>query len=297
MAQILRKGKVRFIEGDTKKTVEDSGGRRIKVELYGEGFKSIDKLPWAYPLLPKTVQSIPKVNECVLVFVADSDNKESNRYYIGPIIDQPQDFYKANFEDVGKGQQDGQYALDDNPEMKASFDGAYPDIHDISIIGRKSEDIALKDGEVDIRCGIRLPNEDSKRGYTTFNASDHPAYIQLKYQRNIINNNKDSATSVINMVADKVNLISHKDIDKMNGNINVTDSKKLIKDQNTLQENLHPIICGDKLAEALEQFKVAFFEHVHENGLANKPPCNADATMALHTIDFRDFLSKNICTS
>ena len=33
--------------------------------------------------------------------------------------------------------------------------GAFPNNDDIAVIGRKSEDVILKDGEIDIRCGIR----------------------------------------------------------------------------------------------------------------------------------------------
>ena len=33
--------------------------------------------------------------------------------------------------------------------------GSFPETNDIALVGRKSEDIILKDGEIDIRCGIR----------------------------------------------------------------------------------------------------------------------------------------------
>ena len=84
-------------------SVEDSAdGLRIKARLQQDSITSVKDLPYAFPLLPKTIQSVPKVGECVLITTSQLGNNQSNRYYIGPIISQPQFNYKDEYE-YGRG--------------------------------------------------------------------------------------------------------------------------------------------------------------------------------------------------
>ena len=90
MANIsLNIGTVREVEGTHSKDGYD--GLRVRAELLQDEAGNYDKIPWAFPLLPKVFQSIPKVGEAVFVIVNDEGDKTiSQRYFIGPIISQPQ---------------------------------------------------------------------------------------------------------------------------------------------------------------------------------------------------------------
>ena len=67
---------------------------RIKVRLKNADVSfSDDNLPYAWPLLPKMLHVVPKVNEAVLVFCVNDDPKQQ-RFYLGPIISQYQKMYK-----------------------------------------------------------------------------------------------------------------------------------------------------------------------------------------------------------
>ena len=84
--------------GQVESTLDSSDGLRIKVRLAQDGMVGLNELPYAFPLLPKTIQTVPKVGECVLVVTSILGNNESNRYYIGPIISQPQFQYEDKYE-------------------------------------------------------------------------------------------------------------------------------------------------------------------------------------------------------
>ena len=96
-------GIVREVENEYSDYIKDGkhendqpfDGLRVRAEFEGIDFPNGDysNIPWAFPLLPKTFQSIPKVGEAVLVFYYGGNNGQ--RFYIGPIISQPQFNIKA----------------------------------------------------------------------------------------------------------------------------------------------------------------------------------------------------------
>ena len=57
--------------------IDDADGLRIKARTTQDEFKEIDELPYAFPLLPKVFQSVPKVGECVLLLFSQLNNDES----------------------------------------------------------------------------------------------------------------------------------------------------------------------------------------------------------------------------
>ena len=82
-------GVIREVENTFSKDAYD--GLRVRAELATDKAKDISTIPWAFPLLPKTLQTLPKVGEAVFVFMDGSvNNASAQRYYIGPIISQPQ---------------------------------------------------------------------------------------------------------------------------------------------------------------------------------------------------------------
>ena len=247
-------------------------GLRIRAEIATDKPKEISDIPWAFPLLPKTLQSIPKVGEAVFLIMDDSGSKTSSqRYYIGPIISQPQ--YNTYCEKKNAT------TLLNNSDRKpigkiSNVDdtrGAFPKQEDVALVGRGSEDVTLKfdnaskTSEVDIRAGIRgeatNSNNEDMIGNIIFNGTD-PAYIQLKYKKGIARQKDNAANSVINMVANRINIISNKDA---NISHNLNDKETLVAEEkmDEIMNNLHQVPMGDKLVELLKIMKGCIMHHVH----------------------------------
>lgn len=292
--------------GEVVEVNDEYDGLRIKVRIDQDSKTETKDLPYAFPLLPKTIQSVPKKGEAVLIIVSSLGNKNSIRYYIGPLISQPQFFYDEKY-NGGFGTSNSllQGSISKPLESISHYNetkGAFPEINDIALIGRKSEDIILKDGEIDIRCGIRgrklfdnqSPNADSDsitplQGDVVFNTQS-PAYLQLKYQRGLCKGYKQVADSVINLVADKINLISHKDTEYHN----LTDQENLIN-SNELDEimsKLHQVPYGDLLFDLLVRIRLAIINHVHP--YPGKPPVKCEYVDNMLKFDIETILSENV---
>lgn len=283
---LLRVGTVRQIESESsyhrdsitgEKISDNYNGLRIRVEVEGDDVKDSNGktdyslLPWCFPLLPKTFQSIPKEGEAVLVFVADlKAPSESQRYYIGPLISQPQftDYCSASDATslLKKAEVKPLKAINEN----SYTDGAFPKPYDVAVIGRGKEDVILRhdiddSSEIELRAGIRgEPTNDSDpdmKGDIIFNDVD-PAYIQLKHKKNLTASKGLEANSVINIVADRINIMSNKD-----NNIadNIKDRNSLIVDGklNDIMTSLQPIPLGNNLYNLLSIMKMAILHHVH----------------------------------
>ena len=276
---------------------DDSDGLRIKARLSQDGLKSTNELPYAYPLLPKTFRTVPKVGEGVLIFFSEIGNNNSNRYYIGPLISQDQ---KLNYDsyDYGRGTsisllQGGEIQPLTKLSKYEETNGSFPKINDVSVVGRKGEDIILKDDEIDLRCGIRTEVIDKTDknlvGNVMFN-NINPSYIQLKYKRAIGYSKNQEADSIINLVADKINIISHKDVNQFN----LTDKNELIKtsEMDEIMSKLHQLAYGDELVKALNIIRNAITNHVHP--YPGMSPCSDTYIMDLLSYDFNDILSNNV---
>ena len=281
---------------------DESDGLRIKARLIQDKDTTIDKLPYAYPLLPKTFRTIPKVGEGVLIFCSEIGNIESNRYYIGPIISQDQFLNYDNY-DYGRGSalsllQGGEI----KPLVKLSkyeeTNGSFPKLNDVAVVGRKGEDIIIKEDEIDLRCGVRQScNSNEKEnnvdknliGNIIFNKIN-PSYIQLKYKKGIGHSKNQEADSIINLVADKVNIISHKDVNSFN----LTDKNELIKtsEMDDIMTKLHQLPYGDILVKMLYIIRDAITNHVHP--YPGMPPCSDTDIMNLLSQDFKEILSNNV---
>ena len=281
--------------GQVESVLDSADGLRIKVRLAQDGMVGLNELPYAFPLLPKTIQTVPKVGECVLVITSILGNNESNRYYIGPIISQPQFQYEDKYEH-GRGTpisllQGGKREPLEKISNYNSTNGAFPKINDVALVGRKTEDVILKDGEIDLRCGIRgkAINDDNLLGEVVFNKQS-PAYIQMKYKVGLTSGDKLDSDSMINIVADKINILSHKDKNYPN----LTDQNELIKEEDlvSIMESLHRVPHGDVLIEALKTMSKAIVTHVHP--YPGLPPCNDSTIMDVHGINYEKILSENV---
>jgi hypothetical protein len=298
---IITTGKVEYVEGGSGNLsfYGEADAWRIKVRLDSDKGVSTEQLPWAFPGLPKTLLSVPKVGEGVLVVFSEYNNPYSQRYYIGPLISQPQYQEYCSFGDGGRGPAMSlistskpltEPALTSISRKKELTKGAFPDINDVALLGRGREDIVLKyrntasgpSSEIDLRAGIRLNPTDSTvkymKGNVVFNTED-PAYIQVKHSKNGLaglksgegDNDEEkyesigdrTANSVINIVADKVNIISHKDSNSF-GEL-LADRDNLVKDGelDQIMSLLHRAVYGDELITLLKKIVMALVNHTH----------------------------------
>jgi hypothetical protein len=281
---------------------------RIKIRIPGQANKGgddgtiIQDLPWAYPLLPKFFSSIPKVGEAVFVMVFNNQRTHGDRLYLGPIISQ------LNKLEIDRASETALNSFN-FPTTKASvsFDtipslnGVFPKKDDISIQGRYNTDILLRKNEILIRAGkfvSSTPNENNPYPFE-FNRETQ-GYIQIKndVQLNIQNETPFKGT-VVNVVGNKINLITHKD-----GlpRFNVLNQDNQISDDEIIKilEQAHPLPFGDTLLEYLILLKNAFLNHVHNyNGMK---PTDITTGTGLPVQDFNKkaegleniMLSKNI---
>jgi len=266
----LNIGTVREVENTFSKDGYDA--LRIRAELMQDQAQDINDIPWAFPLLPKVFQSIPKVGEAVFIIVNnDGDRNISQRYFLGPIISQPQYNTFCKKENATTLLQ----MHDRNPIGKiSSVDatrGAFPIQEDVAVVGRGKEDIILrynddsKTSEVDIRAGIRNEVKDSSNkdmvGNVIFNDVD-PAYIQLKYKEGIAKGENGRVNSIINMVANRINIMSNEDYN-VRHNLNDKDMLVTESKMDEVMGNLHQVPMGDKLVELLTIMKGAIMHHEH----------------------------------
>ena len=267
-APLLKIGKVTEVENSLTK--DGTGAMRIRVKFpHANGQNEDTKLPWVWPLLPKAFQTAPKIGEAVLVMNTDPSFPNSQRYYIGPIISQPQYQYKNNYDDATtmlKGEMHEPIAsIDTNPDTE----GAFPKQTDVAVVGRKSEAIILRDDDINIRAGIRQKPAETNglrdQGYIIFN-NINPAYIQLKFNNtgSFTENANGDYHSSINIVADKINLISNNDTSSIVTD-NIHGKDELISDDKlpSIMKELHKVPLGDKLVYLLKIMRGAIMNHVH----------------------------------
>ena len=280
--------------GEVVQNTDENGLGRIKVRIKGststggdDGIDIID-LADAFPLLPKHISVIPKLGEMVWVFVLDKTKQHSDRLYVGPIISQLE---KLNY-DKGQlgalnGFSFGPTQANTNPETIAQIDGVFPNKEDISIQGRYNTDITQKVNEVIIRAGKfeKIAKNANNPLEFQFNTKTQ-GYIQIKNDMQIISNDRinneyssgenlnDAFGSITTIVANKINLITHKE---GSPRFNVTGQEELItdKEMNRILTEAHQLPFGDVLLQYLKLLKDALFSHVHNSN--GKPPTDLTA--------------------
>lgn len=244
---------------------------RVRVKLIGSitagGDKNIDddELTWCNPLLPKMVSITPKIGEAVLVFVFNEAKTHTDRLFIGPIISQPNMLFKDDY--VGTalaGFSFGPTQTTEDIRKRPEINGVFPNSSDISIQGRYNTEVTQKDNEIWIRAGKFVTvgkNQETPLGIQLNTTSQ--GYIQLKNDVNISENVKGSTA---NIVASKINLLTH------NGSpsFKLNDRDNLITDDEfeKILSQAHQVPFGDVLLQYLRLIKDALFNHVH-NGNGN----------------------------
>lgn len=246
--------------------VDDKAGLRIKVRLEPEDgdIDKDDDLPYCFPILPKMLHVHPKVNETVLVFLTVQGRPRGARFFLGPLISQPYNMYVDNHDLTSRAFlpefiKRTNLLLPD-PKLNPDNEGTLPDREDIALLGRANSAIILKDNETRLLCGHKENPTGPRKTSLKFNRKDL-GYIQMRYQKMRDKKNKEFA-SVINIVADRINLLSHQSPEQYDMN----DKKKLIKDDELVKilEQAHPMVYGDQLIQYLKELIAVIRTHEHD---------------------------------
>lgn len=288
----MEHNKINFYIAEVISTVDAMDGGRIKVFIPGvdadKDKDDISKIPYVLPMLPRLLQISPQVGEAVLVFTQERDST-SDRFYVGPLISQTiyKDHcpYEVSMDMIGSGEQ--KY-VKPSPSMDSENNGTLPDRYDIALQGRFGTDVLLKENEIQMRCGFQLPSNYLSR-HQHFNRKN-PAYIQMKYSSWIGKRNVEY-NSVVNIVADRINLVTH------NSDFNLTMPNTLITDEESgkIVEKSHPLVYGDELVAMLQHFINVFERHTH--AIAGLPPIIVGTDEEKLHPDWNNMLSDTVTTT
>ena len=253
---------------------------RIDTNQYDQPILDDRLLPNCYPMLPKHLNVVPKVGEVVFIMLLDPNDRYSDRLYFGPIIGS-REFLKEDRIDTNALNSLSISPISPSTNLSTLKDtkGVFPNIEDIALQGRDNSDIIFKTNEALLRAGQHIENNT-----IVFNTKN-PAYLQLRFNTNIeksgqssipefslqnnpTTNNLSGANSsgkkgsVINLVADKINLIGHTDTDRR---YTITNNENYISEEEitNIIETAHPVAFGDTLLDYLKKLELAFMNHVH----------------------------------
>jgi hypothetical protein len=246
----------RVIESD-----DSEAAGRVKVRIQNlDNQKLDDDIPYCWPFLPLYINIQPKVEETVKVIVYNTENKESYREYIGPVIPQIGEKLKGarNFDEAKAGREGSLFPfLKSIKKIPTAKDGLYPEYDQIAIQGRDNADLVFKPSEVLIRAAKFLPNEPNIKN------EKNPAYIQIKTlnpgqynedpniksvknpnQRLFLNKEKNAETRTdIKMLSNKIYLVG-RDSESSIVKPFLTEEEEV-----NIEKDLHPIVYGDILKD------------------------------------------------
>lgn len=294
-----------FYLAEVVDTHDDNGAGRIRafiptidgdIKMKNDKPLRISDVPYAFPLLPKHLHVVPRIGEAVLVTTQKLGDM-ATRFYIGPLISQPYHMdWESPFKHVTNvlpGPGGEEYAIQQSPVMDPENEGTLPDDRDIAIEGRGNTDIVLKENEMRLRCGYKEnPGTKVSKDRLHRNKTDQ-GYIQLRFNKSGRNSNKKYA-SAVNVVGDRINLLSHDSPDYFDLN----DPKELISEatMEKILKEAHPLVYGDILIEYLKKLIAVFRTHTHP--FAMDPPCLNDAQVAaIDESQLDEMLSKSVRTN
>lgn len=264
----------RFIYwGEVVSVNDEYKGGSIKVRIPElDNLISDENLADAYPLLPKFFHVLPKKGEIVRIFLENTKYPQRGRLWIGSVISQLQnieyDGILTALSTTNLGVTQPQKSIDTYPDTKDVF----PEDEDVAIIGRKNNDIILKENSTEIRVGKHVNGDVYKKNKI------NPAIIKIDF-----NNNEKSETIII---SDKIALLSHDGKPKFRS-YDLDNEYK-----NKIFETGHPSVRGDVLVKILKVFKNAIMQHIHPYHSVVADP--SGVILDLEKIDFESILQKNI---
>jgi hypothetical protein len=257
---------------------DEDGLGRIKVRIPGPANKggddgiAIDALPWSYPMNPKYFTSTPRIGEGVFVMILSDQKTHSDRLYFGPIISQLSNLNNDPVSSTALAPFTFAVTNPKNsPSRISALNGVFPKIDDIAIQGRYNTDLLFRTNEILMRAGKfedSPPNINNPYPFQ-FNTST-TGYFHVRNNVPLarpVENTPQPIGSVVNIVGNKVNILTHAD---GSPRYNLTNQEDQISNDEILNilDTAHQLPFGDILLEYLILLKNAFINHVH-NG--NKP--------------------------
>lgn len=242
---------------------EDNSADKEHIGEYEKSFK-------AFPMLPKMFRVKPKPGEAVFVFTTTND-ANSQRYYIGPIITQDDRMYNEPYEDAEAYTRGGYTDFGQNKRENDRLNGAFPNDNDVVIRGRKNADIYVTDNDVKLRAGVKKC-ENGNESNISVNL-ENPAFVKVKYHENPILDSEVNST--VTVVADKINFFGNKSYDPEVHLTNKERDNELIEDDKLeeLMKDAHQLPYGDKLIEILKEIIRVLKDHTHPYSMC-KPTQN-----------------------
>jgi hypothetical protein len=266
----------------------------------------LDAIPWSSPLGSKFFTCYPKVGETVQVILMERKNERIDRFYIGPVISQSQKLGNSGkiigILDGKFGSSKGLFNFDsawfrkngsrlggENSNSNWSIYADDPkEINNVAINGRGNNDIILRNNNSYDEVLIRV-NKFDRNNNSVLNLKN-PGYISIVSHIESNGSNNDSTS--VNIVADKINLISHKGSPtKSKPNygdgiiLNTSEPEKQINLENI---NLHPTVYGDVLWDVLKKLRVWVENHKHRGGgvAYTEPSKDIETVDLLSSLDF-----------
>lgn len=287
---IYKKNNVKIAEIAIVKSIKDEDGfGRIEVDLPatpsvgGTGVKVDEKgerkYTTAFPLLPKHLSVIPKVDEAVIVFRFDGLMTQ-DLFYIGPIIS-TLDNLKMD-EGLSSARRGFSYGIGNikppvtsvktNNNVIEALKGVFADPEDVTIQGRFNTDIIQKENQVLIRAGKFVSSKigENNNPYDfKFNKSSQ-GFIQIKNNVKLSKDDKvNTLGTITNIVSNKINLLTYGG----SPNITINQDDLLSTEQlNNLMGNgddknleAHPLPFGDVIIEIIDLLKDGIKNHIHRS--------------------------------
>ena len=277
---------------------------RVKAKIPGQPENGGDDgvldedLTWCYPMVQKFFSSTPRVGEGVLIFTFDDQKTHSDRFYLGPIISQ---LDKLDSDPIGStGLRPFTFTLiapSTDPNRIPELNGVFPRVDDVAMQGRYNTDLIFRKNEILLRAGKFVESDKTPNNPYPFKFNtDTPGYIQIKnnvsFSPYVVSN--PDIGSAVNIVANKINLLTHKDGAPR---FNLANQESQLSDEEMLNilAQAHPLPFGDILVEYLRLFKTAFLNHVHNGGTPTGIGDGAVAKFSKEAGDLENrMLSKNI---
>jgi hypothetical protein len=254
----------------------------------------------AIPLLPKHVNVFPEVGESIFIFIQDNSKKNGDRFWVGPIISQPQ---YLKLDDSVKNKSNFKYGGLASPSTAPSTipenNGVYPRKNEIALQGRDNADLIFRSGEAVLRAGKFKAEIPKDTKIPVFNPRQ--AYFKLAFNIPINKNQSTEKGSVATVVADKLLLCTYNgrqnDFDefKLTDASNRNPSKGFELTEKTLLEILdkaEPAVYGNVLVEYLKLVNEFISNHSHPyHGM---PPVRDKFVINALEYDLNSLLAKNI---
>ena len=276
--------------------VSNDGSKRIKVSIDGiDNKKKNSELKWCHSLLPLHLNVVPEVGNLVTVILMNSDNPENERTWLGPVVSSLQKIGGQDYLLAKSGREGGLGKLGVSIDTLPEADGVFPGLNDIALIGKVNSDVILKENEVLIRAGKHDLNNVLKLN------KKNPSYLNLRVLKpSDINKpvENDKTKKSLNISEDRTDAVLMANKIFLIGRDSNSKIVKPILDKEDhiqLEEDSHPMVHGDVLAEFILRFQIWMKTHIHEG--SRLKPDYANTTEQLDrwiSENINKMLSKNV---